>query len=379
MSATTMKQNHMKVPYVNLSLQHLPIKQELLDAVAGVIDRGDFVLGGKIAEFETQFAALCGVRYAVGLNSGTDALIFALRAYGIGPGDEVITPANSFMTTTSAIVLAGAVPVFVDVRSDYMIDPGLIEKAITPKTKAIMPVHLTGKPADMAPIMDVARRHGLKVIEDCAQAVSAEYAGKKVGSLGDTGCFSLHPLKTLNACGDGGVLTTNDARVYEQARILRNNGFLNRDECVAWSSNSRLDTLQAAIILVKMKYLEAWTCARIKNAAFYRSALAGTDGIRLPEESPNTRSVYHTFVVQADDRENLRTFLLERGIETKIHYPIPIHLQKVCAGLGFPEGSLPETEQQGKRILSLPVYPELTQEQLQHVADSIHAFYKGER
>lgn len=365
----------MKIPYVNLSLQHTPIKKEILQAISTVIDKGDFVLGDGIKEFEEKFAKLCGVKYAVGVNSGTDALIFALKAIGIKSGDQVITVANSFMTTTSAIVLAGAKPVFVDVERDYMMDSVQIEKHISKKTKVIMPVHLTGKPADMNSIIPVARKHNIKIIEDCAQAVSAEYHGKKVGSFGEVGCFSLHPLKTLNACGDGGVITTNDKTVCEKVRIYRNNGFINRDTCTVWSSNSRLDTLQAKLLLVKLKYLERWTKKRIENAKYYIKHLTGIPQIQLPQINLNERSVFHTFVIQADNRDALRDFLISQGIETKIHYPIPIHLQPVANGLKYKKGSLSETERQSRRIVSLPIYPELTTKQLAYIAHNIKKFY----
>lgn len=365
----------MKIPYVNLSLQHVPIKKEILQAISAVIDKGDFVLGNGIGKFEENFAKLCEVKYAVGVNSGTDALIFALKAIGINSGDEVITVANSFMTTTSAIVLVGANPVFVDVKQDYTMNSKQIEELISQKTKAIIPVHLTGKPADMNSIVSIARKHGIKVIEDCAQAVSAKYHGKKVGSFGEVGCFSLHPLKTLNACGDGGVITTNDKALYEKVRIYRNNGFLNRDTCTAWSNNSRLDTLQAQLLIVKLKYLEHWTKKRIENAKYYITHLTGIPQIQLPQIKSNERSVFHTFVIQAEDRDDLRDFLISHGIETKIHYPIPIHLQPIAKKLGYKKGSLPETEKQSMRIVSLPVYPELTKRQLAYIVSNIRNFY----
>ncbi|MFH1767537.1 MAG: DegT/DnrJ/EryC1/StrS family aminotransferase [Candidatus Omnitrophota bacterium] len=366
-----------KVPYVDIIGQHMSIKEELLQAVGKVIEHGHFVLGKEVAEFEEKFAKLCGVKYAVGLSSGTDALILALKALGIGPGgDEVITVCNSFMTTTSAIVLSGARPVFVDVADDYNIDPSLIEGAITPRTRAILPVHLTGRPADMDPIMEIAKRRGLYVVEDCAQAVYAEYKGKPVGSFGDIGCFSLHPLKTLNACGDGGVLTTNSEQLYNKLIVLRNNGFKNRDECVCWSSNSRLDTIQAAMLLVKLKYLNEWTNRRRDNAAFYKDKLSGLEKVSLPSDKPYEKAVYHTFVISADYRDELKEFLFERGVETKIHYPISIHLQPAARNLGYKHGDFSVAEKQASRILSLPVYPELTQSDLEYVVQCVFSFYE---
>lgn len=366
-----------KIPYVNISGQHKAIKAELLEAVERVLDQGYFILGGEVSEFEKQFARLCGARYALGVNSGTDALVLALRALGIGHGDKVITAPNSFVASTSCIELVGAKPIFVDVREDYNMDPTQIERAITPSTKAILPVHLTGRPADMDPIMQVARAHNLHVIEDCAQAVFAEYKGQRVGSFGTIGCFSLHPLKTLNACGDGGVLTTNDPALYEQLEILRNIGLKTRDDCVVWSGNSRLDTLQAAILLVKLKYVHQWTEKRRANAAYYQEALGGVSGIQVPIDRSYEKAVYHTFVIQADRRNELKQYLADHGVDTAIHYPIPIHLHKAASHLNYPRGSFPVTERQAQRILSLPVYPELTLDQLNYIAKTVRTFYGG--
>ena len=268
------------IPYLNVVGQHVPLREDLLAAVARVLDHGQFILGAEVAEFEKAFARLCGTRYAVGVNSGTDALFMALSALGIGPGDEVITAPNSFVASTSCIRMAGATPVFVDVGEDYNIDVGGIEAAITPLTKAILPIHLTGRPARMDAIMEIAKKHGLVVVEDCAQAVLAEYREQRVGSFGAIGCFSLHPLKTLNACGDAGVLTTNDEALYHQLAIRRNIGLRTRDDCVMWSGNSRLDTLQAAILLVKLRYVEEWTRKRRRTLSATRSACAGLNRCR---------------------------------------------------------------------------------------------------
>ncbi len=366
-----------KIPYINLSQQHDAIKDKLMTAVEKVIGHGQFVLGPEVEEFESRFALFCGTKYAVGVGNGTDALIMALKAAGIGPGDEVISVANTFISTISSIALVGAKPVLVDVRDDYNIDPDLIEKAITKRTKAILPVHLTGRPADMDPIMGIAKKHGLKVIEDCAQAVGAEYKGKKVGTFGDIGVFSLHPLKTLNACGDGGVAVTNDKEIQEMLATYRDNGMKNRGEYVVWSSNSRLDTIQAAMLLVKLDHFEKWTEKRIANAKFYQKAFSHLNVVRFPVEHPYEKSVYHTFVIQADRRDALSSFLAEKGIGTKIHYPIPVHLQPAARQLGYKKGDLPRTEQQSQNILSLPVYPELNQENLGYIVQSIEEFYKG--
>ncbi|MDY6783415.1 MAG: DegT/DnrJ/EryC1/StrS family aminotransferase [Cyanobacteriota bacterium] len=364
-----------KIPYVDIPGQHALIKSELLAAIEDVIDSGQFILGDRVAEFERQFAELCGVRYAVGVNSGTDAGILALKALGIRSGDEVITAPNSFIASASCIRVLGATPVFADVRDDYNIDPNKIAAAITPKTKAILPIHLTGRPCDMSPIWELARAKGLFIVEDAAQAVMAEYRGQRVGSLGNVGCFSLHPLKTLNACGDGGIITTNDPELYEKLKILRNIGLKTRDDCVAWSHNSRLDTLQAAILLVKLRYLEGWTEQRRQNARLYKDRLADIPQVRFPSEKEREKCVYHTFVIQAQRRDALKQFLTEREIGTSIHYPVPIHLSTVGKELGYLPGSFPVAERQADQILSLPIYQGLTESQIERVCETIQEFY----
>ncbi len=361
------------VPYINLKTQHAELKDELLAAISRVLESADFVLGSEVEKFEKTIAGYCGTKFAVGVNSGTDALFLVLKAYGVGPGDEVITAPNSFLASASVIVAAGAKPVFADIREDLNIDPAEIAKKITKKTKAIIPVHLTGKPADMGPINKLARQHGLKVIEDSAQAIGADYHGKKTGNLGDAGCFSAHPLKTLNACGDGGVVTTNDEMLYQQIRQLRNIGLKNRDESDMWGYNSRLDSLQAAILSIKMKYLEGWTSERIANAAYYIAGLKNI--VRTPEIVEGERAVFHTFIIQVDKRDQLRKHLEQKGIETKIHYPIPIHRQKAAVALGYRPGNFPVTENAAEMILSLPVYQGLKKASLAYVINSIKEFY----
>ena len=363
-----------KVPYVNLAAQHAPIKEKLLKAIGRVIDHGQFVLGPEVEEFEKRFAALCGVRFAITLNSGTDALVLALRVLGIGPGDEVITAPNSFVSSTSCIALAGARPVFVDVREDYNLDPDKIEKTVTPRTKAILAVHLTGRPADMDAILAIAKRHRLSVIEDAAQAILAEYRDKRVGSFGQMGCFSLHPLKTLNACGDGGVVTTNDESFSRHLKLLRNLGLENRDDCTQWSSNSRLDTMQAACLLVKLDFVTEWTEKRRANAALYQKLLGGLREVQVPQDRPFEKSVYHTFVIQADRRDDLKNFLADNGIGTAVHYPVPIHKQSVAGELEA--GKFPVTEKLAERILSLPIHQDLTTDDIEYVSEKIHEFYR---
>jgi len=362
-----------KVPYIDLKSQHALLKREIMVAIEMIFDRCDFILGEEVEKFENSIAAYCGTSYALGVNSGTDALFLCLKAYGIGTGDEVITAPNSFLASATVISATGAKPVFVDIREDLNINPELLEVAITKRTKAIIPVHLTGKPADMAPIMKIAAKHGLKVIEDSAQAIAAEYNGNKTGALGDAGCFSLHPLKTLNACGDGGIITTDDKTLYDTIKQLRNIGLKNRDESDIWGYNSRLDTIQAAILNVKLKYLDEWTADRRSNADYYCSKLANI--VKVPQQEAHEKQAYHTFVIQVDNREQLVTFMTEHGIETKIHYPIPIHLQKAAAKLGYKKGDFPVCEKAADRILSLPIYQGLGVEKQRLVADAIISFY----
>jgi len=365
----------LRIPYVDLGQQHRLIRDEILRAVAGVVDSGQFILGGETELFEKEFAQLCQAKHAVGLNSGTDALILALKCLGIGPGDEVITPPNSYLASASCVALAGANPIFADVRSDLNFDPAAVERAITPRTKAIIPVHLTGKPAPMKELLDVARRHKLEVIEDAAQAVGATLDGKPVGTFGTIGCFSLHPLKNLNACGDGGMLVTNDDAIAQRTKLLRNHGQPNRDECLEFSMVSRLDSIQAAILRVKMRHLPEITKARRANAEHYRHRLSGCGRLQCPVDGPGEYCVYHTFVVQADKRDDLRQHLERAGIGSVIHYPTPIHLMQVGRKLGHKPGEFPMTERLAGRILSLPIYPELTSKQIDEVADAILDFY----
>jgi len=365
----------LRVPYVALVEQHAPLKERLLEAVARVLDKGDFILGEAVASFEARMAERCGTRFAVGVNSGTDALFLTLKACGVGPGDEVITAPNSFLASASAIAAAGARPVFVDIREDLNIDPEKIEAALTPRTKALVPVHLTGKPADMDTIVRLARERGLRVIEDAAQSIGAEYHGIAVGALGDAGCFSLHPLKTLNACGDAGVITTDDEALRDALVQLRNIGLKNRDESDFWGYNSRLDSIHAAMLLVKLDHLDGWTEARRRNAAFYGERLA--EFVTVPREEPATRSVFHTYVIQTDAREALKAHLEKNGVGSAVHYPIPIHLQKAAAELGYGKGSFPVCERAVERILSLPVHQGLGKEELEHVAAAVASFFKG--
>lgn len=365
----------MRIPYVDLVSQHAPLKQELLAAVATVLETGQFILGPAVEAFEQAMAELCQTAYAIGVNSGTDALVLIFKALGIGPGDEVIVPTNSFVASASSVALCGARPVLADVGPDYQLSPVAVERAITSRTKAILAVHLTGHPAPMASLLELAQTYGLTVVEDCAQAIRAEYRGQRVGSLGIAGAFSLHPLKTLNACGDGGVITTSAPDLLSRIHLYRNLGLRHRNDCALWSSHSRLDSIQAALLQVKLRYLEQWTLRRRENAALYRTLLQSVPEVVCPLEHPEVFAVYHTFIIRAPQRDALQAWLYDRGIGTAIHYPLPIHLQSVGKALGYQAGDFPEAEAQAQEILSLPIYPELQAAQIEEVVAHIAAFY----
>ena len=364
------------IPYTDLGRQHRRQVPQLLAAFRRVLSKGKFVLSEVLDDFESEFARFCGTRHAVGVNSGTDALVLALKVVGIRPGDEVITVPNSYLASASSIALAGATVRFVDVASDMNMDPKALSRAITSKTRAIIPVHLTGRPARMAEILGIARRHGLRVIEDAAQAAGANYRGKPVGSWGDLGCFSFHPLKNLNACGDAGAVVTSNASWAKKLKILRNHGHPHRDDCLEFSLNSRLDGLQAEILRIKLRGLGAVTRRRKRNAALYQSLLAGCPQVDCPQDEPGMESVYHTFVIQCEKRDYLRKHLARKGIGTAVHYPVPIHLMKVGKKLGFKKGAFPETERLTKRILSLPIHQDLSERQIRAVALEILLFYR---
>jgi dTDP-4-amino-4,6-dideoxygalactose transaminase len=366
----------LKVPYVDLARQHAPLKGDLLAAAGRVIDRGNFILGAEVAEFERRFADLCGTADAVGVSSGGEALALSLKVLGIGNGDEVISAPNSFVGSASSIALTGAKPVFADVDDSFNLDPAKVEAAITPRTKALMPIHLTGRPADMERLTEIAGRFHLYIIEDAAQAVLAARGGKRVGAWGTTGCFSLHPLKTLNALGDAGVITTDDQDLADRLRVLRNFGLRTRDECAEWSTNSRLDTLQAAMLLVKLDRLEAWTERRRANAAYYFEKLSGLPGLKLPFDRPGEYQVHHTFVIRSQRRDELKAFLAARGVGSSIHYPIPIHLQPAAKSLGYKRGDFPVAERQAAEILSLPIHHDLEQHELAYVAQCVTEFFE---
>ncbi|MFC1768263.1 DegT/DnrJ/EryC1/StrS family aminotransferase [Nanoarchaeota archaeon] len=362
----------MKVKYVDIPLQYQNLKSELLPKIESVLESGHFVFGPLLESLEKRFASHCSTKYAIGVANGTDALFLSLKALGIGTGDEVITAPNSFISTAAAIAHTGAKPVFADVREDFNLDPSKIENAITDKTKAIMPVHLTGRLSDMDPIIDIANKHNLEIIEDSAQAFGAKYNGKMAGSFGITGCFSLHPLKNLNAYGDGGIITTSNDDIYNKLIELRNHGLVNRDECKNWAFNSRLDAIQATIVDSKLDHIGEWNKKIKEIASIYREELQDT--VTVPKDKPHEDPVYHTFIIQHNKRNELQQHLLNQGVETKIHYPIPIHLQNAASYLGYKKGDFPVCESQAERILSLPIYPELTMDQVKYVINEIKSF-----
>lgn len=362
------------IPFMDLRRHITALRSEIDTSIARVLDRGWFILGEEVALFEAEFAAYCGVRYAVGVASGTDALHLALRAVGVSAGDEVITVANAGVPGVAAIELAGGRPIFVDVDpASCNMHPGLIEEAITSRTRAIMPVHLYGRPADMDPILEIAGRHALAVIEDAAQAHGARYKGRRVGGIAHVGCFSFYPTKNLGAFGDGGAVVTNDPAVAERVRLLRQYGWKPRYYSQVRGVNSRLDELQAAVLQVKLRHLDAWNARRRQLAAEYGRNLDGS-GVIMPTEAPDVFHVYHLYVVRTSHRDALREHLYQLGIETAIHYPLPAHLQPAYRDLGGANGQLPVTERLAGEVLSLPLYPELTEDEVAAVCDAICRF-----
>lgn len=364
------------VPYVALSLRAKRVKEQLMTAIEKVIDHGIYILGPEVQDFEKRFASYCGTRFAVGVADGTSALILALQGLGVGPGDEVITAPNSFAASASTIALLGATPRFVDVRrQDMNMDPALLERAVSPRTKAIVPVHLAGLPADMEPILKIAERHRISVVEDAAQAVGTTYHGKRTGALGQAGCFSLHPLKNLHAIGDAGVIVTDDEHLYAWLLKARNHGLRTRDEVEFWSRNTRLDTLQAAVLVVMLEHLDEWIEERREIAAQFRAGLH--DVVGVPEETPGSFHTYQTFVIVAERRNALLEHLQRRGVDAKIHYPVPIHMQPAARDLGYKPDDFPIAHWLADRIVSLPIYAEMTLEQRAAVIEEVRSFYKG--
>ena len=362
-----------KIPFVDLRAQTEPINDQINKAIQSVIDKTAFILGPDVANFEQNFAAFCETQYAVGVASGTSAIEMILRAFEIGPGDEVITAANTFIATVLPVSYVGAKPVLVDADPQtYNIDPATIEAAITPRTRAIIPVHLYGQPADMDAILAIARRHDLLVIEDACQAHGARYKGKRAGSLGDAAAFSFYPAKNLGAWGDGGMVVTNNEKIASAIKKLRDYGQSRKYYHDHVGYNSRLDTVQAAVLNVKLSYLDAWNAARRQHAEQYKELLSGV-GLILPETATFAEPVWHLYVIQVDDRDILREKLDERGISTGIHYPIPVHMQVAYQLLGYQPGDFPVTENAAGRILSLPMYAELKPDMIEYIANTLRS------
>lgn len=373
----------MKVPFLDLRVQYKQIQDEVLPMITEAMSNAAFVGGPQVAGFEEEFAMFCESKYCVGVNSGTDALRFALMAAGIGPGDAVITVPNTFIATTEAISQTGATPVFVDVDPGTCnMDPNKLEdylkkrlspnaSPLTPRPKAVIPVHLYGQPADMDPILEIAGQYNLTVIEDACQAHGGLYKDRKAGSLGTAGCFSFYPGKNLGAYGEGGAVVTNDEEIADQIRMIRDHGQAKKYYHDMEGYNGRLDAIQAGILRIKLKRLKDWNESRRKNAAYYTELLSDIPEVTVPYEADFATSVYHLYVIQIEDRDSLQEFLGEKEIGTGLHYPLPLHMQKAYEHLGYREGDFPVTEKVAKNLLSLPMFPELTRTQIEYVADCI--------
>jgi dTDP-4-amino-4,6-dideoxygalactose transaminase len=362
---------NIKVPYLDLKAQYQGIKPEIDAAIASVLESGQFVLGAEVAAFELEFAAYCGTTECVALNSGTSALHLALLAAGVGPGDEVITVPFTFVASVAAVLYAGAKPVLVDIDPrSFNLDPDAIEAAITPRTKAILPVHLYGQPADMDPIMQVARRHNLVVIEDAAQAHGAKYKGRPVGSIGDMACFSFYPGKNLGAYGEGGAVTTSNKTYLDTIRTLRDWGQDRKYHHVLRGYNYRMEGFQGAILRVKLRHLEHWTKERRAVVAMYDALLRDCD-VETPTEMPWAHHVYHVYTLRTDERDAMQAALQAEGIQTGIHYPVPVHLQPAYADLGYQVGAFPCAEAAAEQVLSLPLYPELSSQAVEEVVGAV--------
>ena len=367
----------MKIPFVDLKAQYKTIKNEIDDAIQSVIDEAAFIKGKYVEKFEREYADKHGVKHCIGVANGTDAIYVSLKALGIGPGDEVITVANSWISTSETISQAGARPVFVDIDPDYYtIDYRLIEDKITPKTKAIVPVHLFGQPAEIEKIKQICEKHNLHLIEDCAQAHFAEYNNQKVGTFGIAGAFSFFPGKNLGAYGDAGAIITNDDDFAVKARMYANHGALIKHQHQIEGINSRLDGMQAAILSVKLKHILEWNAKRLRNAILYNELLTGVDGIAIPQIRENVKHVFHLYVIRAANREALQKYLAEKGISTGIHYPTPLPLLHAYRYLNHTPSDFPIASDYMDKILSLPMFPELTGEQIQYIVDSIKEFYR---
>lgn len=377
-SALVQTRGEYMVPLIDLKIQHRSIASEVESAISSVCANTAFILSEEMKAFEQEFAAYCGAKHGVGVANGTDALLLALKALGIGPGDEVIVPANTFIATAAAVCHAGATPVFVDCDPEtYCLDASRIPQAITQKTKAIMPVHLYGHPVDMDAVMEIARAYGLKVVEDCAQAHGTRYKGRHVGALSDAAGFSFYPSKTLGAYGDAGIVLTNDDATAETLRLLRDNGRATWYEHAIVGYNSRLDGIQAAVLRIKLRRLDQWVEARRNHAARYVELLSDVDQITLPVEKPYGTHSYYVFVIRVSDRDAFMAKLKENGCGCGIHYPVPLHLQPAFAFLGGREGDHPVAEEYARQIVSIPMFPELTPDQVEEAAGAIKEALNG--
>jgi dTDP-4-amino-4,6-dideoxygalactose transaminase len=374
---TTVEQTRI-VPFVDLGAQYAEIKSEVNAAIGGVLQRGDFILGEGVRRFEAEFASYCGVLHGIGVDSGTSALELAIRAFDIGVGDEVITAANTFIATALSVTHAGATPVFVDIDpATYTIDPDLIEASITERTKAIIPVHLYGHPADMDRIMEIAGKHDLAVIEDASQAHGARYKGARVGSIGHAAAFSLYPAKNLGAYGDAGIVVTSDAEIAETVALLRNYGSKEKYRHLVPGFNRRLDTMQAVVLSVKLRYLDGWNAARRDHALHYGNLFGNATGdLVIPRVTPWADPVFHVYVIQVAERDRLISELADRSVSTVVHYPVPIHLQPAYAALGYGAGDFPVTEAAADRIVSLPMFAEISQNDIEFVAEAVATFVR---
>ena len=365
----------MKVPFLDLKVQYKQIEKEVLPMVAEAMSNGAFVGGPQVSNFEEEFAEYCDSKYCVGVGSGTDALRFSLLAVGVGAGDEVITVPNTFIATTEAISQVGATSVFVDIYPDTCnMDTAQIEEKITAKTKALVPVHLYGQIADMDPILKIAQDHNLSIVEDACQAHGSLYKDRKAGSIGAAGSFSFYPGKNLGAYGEGGAVVTQDEEIARKIRMIRDHGQAKKYFHDTEGYNGRLDAIQAGVLRIKLRRLEKWNQSRRENAAYYNKLLSRIDGVTLPVEADFARSVYHLYVILVDNRDDLQQFLNDKGIASGLHYPLPLHMQKAYAHLGYKKGSFPVTESVADKLLSLPMFPELTREQIEYVAESIKEF-----
>lgn len=365
----------MNVPFLDLKAQYASIQAEIQDAIQGVLNQAAFAGGPFVASFERQFAAFCGREHAIGVGSGTEALWLALRALGVGRGDEVVTVPNTFIATVEAISACGAEPVFVDVdERTYTMDPALLEGAITPRTKAVIPVHLFGQMADMDPILKCAKAHGVFVVEDACQAHGAEYKGRPAGSLGDAGCFSFYPGKNLGAYGEAGAVVTSSADMDQSIRMLRDHGQVKKYYHAQIGWNARMDGIQGAVLSAKLKHLPAWNKARRTNARLYDALLRDVPGVTLPHKADYALHVYHVYAIRVREREALINALADRDVHCGIHYPVPVHLQDAYASLGLPSGSFPVAEACARQFVSLPMYAELAQAQIEYVAGEIKRF-----